>query len=587
MPTQTESVTPEFQVGILGHEASELRTAALNCLASGAAADAETLFRAAATKRPWDPDARYDLASAQLAQAKLDEAMLTLAEARDQIARMIIQENAPQALAAWIETQPLMNIADVFYANNEMTAATYLYQRLVDSRPALANLRLRLGLSLQHQGRIDEAIAAFESLVRVEPTPQHHSFLHYALAFRREQPDTLYREGRRWAQMHADPLRKYPARPLSGREGKLRIGYFSPLFHRHQLTKFFQPALDHYDRERFTVVCYSGAPPTDDTSRSIQANADIWRDVGRMDDDAFARQVAADEIDIFVDLWGHTAGNRLTVFARKPAPIQVSWINYVETTGLEEFDYVLHADDHDLPGAQALYSETIMPIGPVVAPFRPDHEAPPAGDTPMLAKGAFTLGCFGHPGKLTLAVIETWSKIIQALPDCTLVLRSAYFKDIALQRAIRAQFAAFGVSGERIVFPPFESGDAFLRAYHQVDLILDPFPYQGMTTGLDALSAGVPVLTLEGAWMHDRMTAGALRACGLPELITTNRRDYVRTAIDLARDPESLNALRAQVRPGFEASPYRQEAAFMGRLEAAYEAMARTYQASQAIRAAG
>jgi predicted O-linked N-acetylglucosamine transferase (SPINDLY family) len=235
---------------------------------------------------------------------------------------------------------------------------------------------------------------------------------------------------------------------------------------------------------------------------------------------------------------------------------------------------VLHADGYVTPGSQALFSETIYPIGPVVAPFRQFFDMPPAGETPLLANGFMTFGCFGHPAKVTLDVIRLWSRILVAVPTSKLVLRSGYFQDPVLQRSLRAQFAAFGIRAERIEFPPFAKGADFLATYKGVDLILDPFPYQGMTTTLDVVSAGAPVLTWEGDHMHNRIAAVTLRACGLDELITPSEDAYVETAVALAGDPQRLNALRARVRPGFEASPYRDEAGFTLRLEAAFEDMA-------------
>ncbi|HEY8004947.1 MAG TPA: tetratricopeptide repeat protein, partial [Phenylobacterium sp.] len=410
-----------FSVSLLGHETQELLAAGAQCLASRAAADAEALFRGATIKRPWDPEIRYQLASALIALGRRDDGQRTLAEARDLHARLILQAHAPDALKVDAPPQMLLELANLFYSRNQMATATSLFQRLVDSNPDHPGLRLQLGLSLQHQGRVEEAIAAFESLERRWPAPAHHSFLHYAIAFQRATPDAMHQEGLRYAERHTAHLPK-SNRPITRPGGKLRIGYFSPLFNQHQLTKFFAPVMENHDKDRFSLVCYSGSPATDETGKAIQARADLWRDVSQMDDEAFALQVAVDEIDILVDLWGHTAGNRLTVFARKPAAIGVSWLNYVETTGLSEFDYVLHADGYDLPGAQDLYTETIHPIGPVLAPFRQFFDMPPAGDTPMLKTRVMTFGCFGHPAKLTLEVIETWAQILTQVPTARLVL---------------------------------------------------------------------------------------------------------------------------------------------------------------------
>jgi protein O-GlcNAc transferase len=568
-----------FEVSLLGRETQELLSAGAACLANGAADEAEAMFHCAAIKRPWDPETRYLLASAQIAAGRRDAALRTLAEARDQHARLILAANAPEALPVDAEPQRLLDLAELFISRNHLAVGTSLFQRLIDSNPDVPHLRVRLGLNLQHQGRIEEAIGVFESLQRRWSHPEAHSFLNYALAFQRPTPEAMYEEAKRWWRIHAARLPKRK-RSLSRPDGKLRIGYYSPVFSGHQLTKFFAPVMEHHDKARFSLVCYSGAPPTDEVGTAIHARADLWRDVTDMTDEAFAQQIATDQIDIMIDLWGHTASNRLPVFARRPAPINLSWLNYIETTGLQEFDYVLHADGYDLPGAQDLFSETILPIGPIVAPFRQFYDIPSPGETPMLRDGHMTFGCFGHPAKLTLDVIRTWARILNAVPKSRLVLRSGYFEDPTLQRTIRAQFAAFRVAADRLEFPDFAKGPEFLAAYRAIDLILDPFPYQGLTTTLDAVSAGIPVLTWEGRHMHARIASVTLKACGLDELVTPTEDAYVEMAVALAQHPGRLNALRKRVRPGFEASPYRDEVGFTRRLEAEFEKMAAAHGAS-------
>ncbi|WP_309606935.1 tetratricopeptide repeat protein, partial [Phenylobacterium sp.] len=294
-PAPPQSAPPEFAVSLLGHETAEMMSAGAACLANGAHADAEALFRSAVIKRPWDPETRYQLAAAQIAAGKHDDALRSLAEARDQHARLILAAHAPEALALDADPQRLLDLAEGFYGRNQMATATGLYQRLIDANPDVASLRLRLGLALQHQGRIEEAIAAFESLERRWPHPQHHSFLHYALAFQRATPDAMYQEGMRYWEAHAKGLPK-GRRRLTRADGKLRIGYFAPLFNQHQLTKFFAPVMEHHDKDRFSLACYSGAPANDAVGQAIQARCDVWRDVSGLDDAAFALQVGADEV---------------------------------------------------------------------------------------------------------------------------------------------------------------------------------------------------------------------------------------------------------------------------------------------------
>lgn len=565
---------PQFNVSVLGHEPRELMQAGAGCLASGAYTDAEHLFRALTVREPWNADAWFRLASAEIAQGKTETALATMATACDIAAQTLLHELAPEWLTNGFTEQKRFELAEALYGGNMMASASHLFQRLTANHPERSHLRLSLGLSLMHQGRAEEAIAVFESLERTWSHPNHHSFLHYARAFRQEPEDVVYQESLRWAERHTARIRPHPKRAIARPGGKLRIGYFSPMFNAHQVTKFFLPVFEHHDRSRVSLYCYSMSPPKDEVGARIQSLADSWQEVSHLDDETLANLIEEDEIDILVDLWGHTAGNRLPMFARHPAPLVVSWLNYVETTGLTAFDYVLHADGFDLPGAQALYTETILPIGPILAPFRQSADIPPPGPTPMATTGYPNFGAYIHPGKLNLKVVETWSAILKAAPSAMLTLRSAYFADPVLRRAVVARFEAFGVSSERLVFPPFLSGAAFLQSYQEVDLILDPFPYQGMTTTLDALSAGIPVLAVEGRRMNDRVASTTLRNCGLETLVASSVDDYVARAVDLVSDVGRLNALRARIQPALAASPFRDEAGFTRRLEDIFEAMA-------------
>jgi protein O-GlcNAc transferase len=563
-----------FEISILGHETSELSTAALSCLSTGQAVTAEALYQAALMHQPWDADLLFGLFSAQYAQSK-PEADLTLTLACDRMAWSLIAGNTPEALGTDLEADERQRSIDLWYSANQMAGATTLTQLAAEAFPDQPAFRIRLGLSLMHQGRISESIAAFEQLERRWPSPAHHSFLHYARAFRQDPVEVVYEEGLRYAERHLANIRRHPKRPISRVDGRLRIGYFSPLFNNHQLTRFFAPAFENHDRSKHFLVCYSQGPATDEVGHGIKSGADLWREVQSLSDDAFADQVSADKIDVFIDLWGHTAGNRLPVFARKPAPLQLSWINYVETTGLADFDYVIQPDGEYLPGCEALYTEEIWRIGPVLAPFRPGWDLQDSGPTPARQAGHFSFGAFIHPGKLNAETVQCWASILCQVAGSTLTLRSSYFADPVLQRSVVARFAAFGVASEQINFPGFLSGEAFLKAYQEMDLILDPFPYQGRTTTLDALSAGVPVLALEGLRMNDRVAPTTLRACGLETLIAKDRDEYIEKAVHLSSNLDHLDVLRGGVRQGFESSAYRDARGFMRRLEADIETMIR------------
>lgn len=559
---------------VAAHEAEELRAAGLSCLLAGQAHDAQQLFRAGAIKHPADIDFRYRLASATLARGEIGEAALYLADARNLHGQAIANAHLGELAGKPLLAEQRLSLAHSFYGHAQMAAASVLFQQVLDERPDDLNVMSALALSLMHQGRLEESTGAYETIIRrLGASPPIHSALHYARVFEQTGPGTLFEEGRRWSQLCEAGVRQRPRRAVRA-DGKLRIGYFSPTFNGHQLAHFFLPVIEAHDRERFEIHCYTHADADDGVGRAVRAAADAFSNVHGLSDDAFCDRIAADGVDILVDLWGHNAGNRLMAVAQRPAPAQVSWLNYINTTGLTAFDAVIHPDGYRTGGDQAWFSEPIFAVGPVVAPYRVFDPAPDAGPTPALTRGGYRFVSAAHPAKVNFEVVSAWSAILREVPHATLELRYSYYKDPALRRAIAALFEACGVAAERILFPLPETGEAFRRALQQADLVLDPFPYQGMTTTLDALAAGVPVLAYEGDYLAVRVAASALRVCGLDELVAANLDEYIANAIALAKDPQLTNAIRARVRPAFEASAWRDEAGFTRRLEAVYETLA-------------
>jgi predicted O-linked N-acetylglucosamine transferase (SPINDLY family) len=292
------------------------------------------------------------------------------------------------------------------------------------------------------------------------------------------------------------------------------------------------------------------------------------RPIGGFDDASAVALIRADRNDVLVDCWGHSAGGRLGVFARRAAPVQIGWINFIQTTGLATMDYVLHADAMDAPGTAALFSERVLSMGEVLVPYRPDPHRPPVARTPALARGQVTFGSFNHPAKLSEATVVAWSRILAARPDARLVLKYRYFTDPVLQAATRARFAAHRIAPGRIEFRGESRGADYLASFAEIDLALDPSPCPGGTTTNDALAMGVPVLTLRGPDFYSRI--GLLPLAGLPELVAENWDDYVERAVALTGDAGALDALRQRVRPTFERGPMCDEVDFVRRLEATY-----------------
>jgi protein O-GlcNAc transferase len=429
---------------------------------------------------------------------------------------------------------------------------------------------LSYGLSLQHQGRMAEAIDVFSAAADIFKHPELHEFLLYPLF---HAPDRLTRasqEARRWAELYAPQVAE-PVTFANDRtaDRRLRVGYVGPSFTRNQVAQFLLPVLEAHDPEAVEVFLYCANP---DGEAELPRGCTL-RSIGGVADDEVVAQIRADRIDILIDVWGHTAGSRLTVFAHKPAPVQVAWINFVQTTGLASMDYVLHADSMDVPGTEQYFTEQIWRIGPVMVPSRPPANRPDGVPTPALKNGYVTYGSFNNPAKLSEITVAAWSLILRARPADRMILKYSYYDDPVLQRATRARFAAYGARPEQLEFRGHSTGLDYLREFQDIDLALDTSPCPGGTTSCDAISNGVPLLTQRGDDFYARIGVPVMEPCGLSELIADGWDDYVAKALELTADYQALDALRARIRPAFDASPYRDEVGFTRKLEGVFRQM--------------
>jgi predicted O-linked N-acetylglucosamine transferase (SPINDLY family) len=519
---------------------------------------------------PSDPLVSYWRAAALGAAGRWDEHRQVLTDAQMLHAFRIIQGcgvdlgrlQADPALAA--------QVADIFYAQNQMGAASAA-GALAASRPGapVATL-LRYGLSLQHQGRIEEAVRVFKTTCEAYPgLPDAHSFLLYSLFY---VPDGVARHAeaaRRWAHafdgLPTSAGSSYSNPALAGRA--LKLGYVLPTVTGGQARQFLLPVLENHDPSRVEVHLYLRQAEKDAVLPAHAVHA-----IGELSDDQAADQIRRDGIDLLVDLWGHTAHGRLGVFARRPAPVQASWLNYVQTTGLAAIDYLIHADCMAVPGAQDHCAETIWSLGPIICPFRPDPRPEPT-PAPALQAGFVTFGSYNHPARMNDATVAAWSAILARTPGSRLLLRYAYYVDPVLQNATLMRFAARGIEPERIQFGERLAQPDYYRSYAEIDLALDPSPNPGGTTSLDAVANGVPLLTLAGPDYFSRIGIAVVGPLGLDELVAHDWDDYVERAVALAREPPALDALRVRVRAAFDASGRVDEAGFTRRLEAAFRDM--------------
>ena len=353
----------------------------------------------------------------------------------------------------------------------------------------------------------------------------------------------------------------------------MRIGYVSGDFRRHSVANFLFPIFENHDRAAFQITCYNNNGWNDDVTERLMGAVDQWRRISGLDDETVAEMIAADGIDILVDLSGHTAHNRLSLFARQPAPVQVTWLGYPGSTGVEAIRYRLVDAITDPPGeSDSYYCETLIRLEHGFLCYAPLDPAPAPVMRP--ARNPVRFGSFNNPAKLSPATLDLWGKLLQAVESSELVLKGRPFADPQVRRMLLKRFEARGIAEERIVLlEHMAAPDRHMAAYGEMDIALDPFPYNGTTTTCEALWMGVPVVTLLGDRHSSRVGASLLTRVGLEEMIAEDADGYIRRAADLAANQERRAALRATLRPAMQTSPLCDGAGFTRRLEAAYRQM--------------
>ncbi len=543
-----------------GPREAKLLMEAADALRRGDRAGGEHRLREYCARAPSDPVGFFNLA--KLLRRKL-------AESEALLRRAIALE--PRFHEAWL------NLANVLWDRFDFAGAEAAARRTIELAPGSALASLNLALMLQKTGRIAEALTEIDRCLSLSP-----DFLE---ARRDRLMMLLYAEGitpQAIAQAHRDcglrleqaaGVRSRPARPpLAGR--RLRVGYVSADFRRHAVMTFLSATIAAHDRSAVEIFCYSAGELEDDVTAELRRRIDGWISIVGLDDEAAARRIAADGIDVLVDLSGHSKGNRLGVFARRPAPAQGAWIGYPATTGMERIDFRITDSIADPPGVtDALHTETLARIDPIFLCFTPPAEAGAVSPPPSHRLGHVTFGSFNNVMKLAPAVIETWGRILGAIPEATLLLKSSAETDEPGRRRVVARFESLGVAADRVRFLERTRRPAdHFRLYDEVDIALDPFPYNGTTTTSEALWMGVPVIALMGEAGHHaaRVSASILSAINLPDLIAATRDDYVALAVTLARDAARLGSLRQGMRARMTGSPFMDAAGLTRQVERIY-----------------
>jgi len=501
---------------------------------------AEQLLRAQCASHPESSNLFYALGVATKGQGRWEEACEKFEQALQLEPRYVICLNTYGLL-----------LRDMGRSHQ----ARQCFERALEVDPDFGAAMNNLGSVLKDVARYPEALKWLRKGAENLPNnPAAHSNVLFTLVgYELEPANERLAEAERFGLKFANsPFERWKDRiPLPDAERKLKIGLLSPDFCRHAVSYFIEPLLEQWDRDQLHITLYGCGNVRDDYTQRLQSKADRWRDLHGVNDENAVLQILRDEIDILVDLAGHTAGNRMTLMAHKPAPIQATYLGYYGSTGLKEVDYwitdeVLHPPEND---DNDPCTEIRWRLPRAYVTYRPLPEAPEVGPPPILKNGYPTIGSFNQSRKITRTTAERWMAVMKALPEARLLLKSKNLGEATEAARIRELFEGMGLSNERLQLEGHSPSVAeHLSWYQQLDLALDTFPYTGCTTSADALWMGVPVLTVAGQSMVSRQAAAVLAAAGHQEWICTDGQTLVEQAQLLLGDVEQLTKLRSQMR---------------------------------------
>lgn len=526
--------------------------------------EAVARYRRALEISPGHAQAHFSLANLLKSQARHLDAIASYQRAL---------ELRPDYLEARI------NLGNAYKEIGHYDDAVACYQRALEIQPGLAEAHNNLGNAWGDMGELDAAVASYRRALELNPAMvgAHDNILvtmHFQPAV---SPRQILQETRQWDRQHAAPLANpAPPRPRDTAPNRpLRAGYVSPDFRRHAAAFFLMPLLAALDPRQIQVVCYPHVAAPDDMTarfeRLVRSRGAAWHEIAPLSDDAAADRIRHDGIDILIDLTMHMEGNRLGIFARRPAPVQATWLAYPGTTGMAAIDYRLTDPHLDPPGEHdADYAEKSLRLPDTFWCYDPLEAESVVAPPPALAGHGATFGCLNNFCKINDGVLSLWARVLRAVDGSRLLLMAPEGQP---RTRVLDRLAKEGIGPERMAFVAKQGRADYLRTYHQIDIGLDTFPYNGHTTSLDASWMGVPVVTLVGQTVVGRAGLSQLTNLGLQELVARTPDDYVRIAAQLAANPGRLRELRSSLRPRMQASPLMDAPRFARAMEAACRAM--------------
>ena len=487
-------------------------------------------------------------------------------------------EEGTQALRKAIEIHPnhaqaLAHLSTGLNLLSQHLDAAAAARRAIEIAPNLADAQNNLGAALRALGDHAGAETAYRRAVALDPAhSKAHSNLIYSLDFNAAYDVRDHQaERRRWYEQHGKPLadkfRPHSNSPTAKR--RLRVGYVSSDFRHHSATNGFGPMLLSYDRSKFDVICYACNITQDDVTDRLRTAATEWRDCAHMGDAALAAQIREDKIDILVDLSGHSAGNRLMVFAHKPAPVQVTAWGFANGTGLPTIDYFLTDAIVTPESEHHMYAESVRFL-PSHLPYMAPVPSPDVVEPPCLVNDFVTFGSFNRLEKMNDAALATWSEILKRVPDARLIIKSQALDRETVLKEFTARMAVTGIDADRFELLGSDPQPEHLAKHALVDIMLDPFPHGGGMSSADSLWMGVPVVALRGNTIAGRIGASALHALGLDDFIASSREDYIKIALRMADDLGYLEELRTLLRGKILTSPVGDPSLYVGAVEEIY-----------------
>jgi protein O-GlcNAc transferase len=536
----------------------------------GQYANAKTSFHWALRLRPGLAEAHHALGLIFRSEGREEDAIIHLRQA------IVLKPGNLRAHLA---------LAGALYRLERLDEAYAVCSTTLELDSNSADVHDSLGVVLTAHGRMEEAIASYRRALDCEPGHQAaHSNLVFALPFHLgETCESIKSEAIQWGQRHAATMAKLRRPHANERDParRLRVGYVSPDFRRHCQALFFLPLIEHHNRAEVDVFCYSLVIRPDEVTENIRGLAYDFRNIAEVGDAEVLETIRKDRIDLLIDLTMHMSGNRLGLFAAKPAPVQVAWLAYPGTTGLEAMDYritdvFLDPPELQSPGAYSEKSvrlpETFWCYAPMAS--EPMASEPEIHDLPASSTQFVTFGSFNNFAKTNAAVFALWSRVLHAVDRSRLLLLAQ--SDQARARTLDA-FCDAGIDPKRLEFTKYLPRPEYLAQYGKVDIVLDTFPYNGHTTSLDAFWMGVPVVTLLGSTVVGRAGLCYAKNLGLDGLVARTPDEFVAIACDLAGDLPRLARLRADLRERMQRSPLMDAPRFARHIEAAYRWMWRQW----------